>query len=158
VDEVKEIADIAKQLFLQDGYHVPMIFVKGTMGKVFFPLAHFGETADRRELDMLNAGTTLACKRNVGNLELIVFVCEAWMGTNINVLPSQDPNKTEVLQVNSLKVRTNTEAMQLFQIKRDPKGNVNGLRDLPLPENGTIEGRLLPAFLKGYQIVSPVHN
>jgi len=38
VDEVKEIADIAKQLMLESGYHEPMVFLKGTAGKVMVQL------------------------------------------------------------------------------------------------------------------------
>jgi hypothetical protein len=158
VDEVKNTIEIAKKLFLKDGYHVPLLLVKGTAGKIAIGLQEFGDTSDKRAQDMLNTGTWLACKHHVGDLELIVFICEAWMGTNVRVLPSQDPNRIEVLQVNSLDVRTNTEAMQAYQIKRDPKGNVNDLKALPFPKGGSVAGRLLPAFLKGYQIVSPVHN
>jgi len=158
VDEVKKIADIARKIFLHDGYHVPMVFVKGTQGKVFFQLMRFGKTAEERELDMLNAVTTLACKRNVGDLELIIHVCEGWMGTNITIRPAQDPNRMEVLLVNSLDVRTREEKLLSFAVKRDPNGNVLDLKELVLPDVVETKGRLLPAFQKGYQIISPVHN
>jgi len=157
MDEVKAIADLAKTIFLHDGYHVPVVYVKGTTGKTALGLK-LGDTSDAREMDMLNAGTFLACKHHVGDLELLIYVCEAWMGTNLNVLPSKDPNHIEVLLINSLDIRTNKEALQAFEIKRDPKGNVLDLQDLRLPESVETQGRLLPAFLKGYQIISPVHN
>jgi hypothetical protein len=158
VDEVKLIANLARKLFLLDGYHVPMVFVKGTKGKVFFQLIRFGETADERELDMLNAGTLIARKRNVGELELIIHVCEGWLGTNINILPSEDPRRTEVLLVNSLDARTQDEQLVTFTVSRDSRGNVIDLKERVLPEAVETKGRLLPAFLKGYQIVSPVKN
>jgi hypothetical protein len=158
VDEVKQIADLARKIFLHDGYHVPLVFVKGTQGKVFFQLIRFGETAHERELDMLNAGTALACKGNVGDLELIIHVCEGWMGTNMDILPSQDPKRIEVLLVDSLDVWTQEETLLSFEIKRAPNGNVLDLKELMLPDMVETKGRLLPAFLKGYQIVSPVHN
>lgn len=158
MDEVKAITDIAKRVFLEDGYHAPMVFVHGTNQKAAIQLAHFGATAGERELDMLNAGTWLACKHNVGELELIVFVNEAWIGRNFNVLPSQDPNRIEVLLINSLDARTKEENLLAFEVKRNPKGNVRALKDFPLPDEGSVKGKLLPAFQKGYQIVSPVHN
>jgi len=158
VDEVKEIADAAKKIFLQDGYHAPMVFVKGTNGKVFFELMSFGATAGERERSMLNAGTLIACKRNVGDLELIILVNEAWMGTNLGVMPSQDPKRIEALLVNSLDARTQEERLLIFEIKRDPKGNKLDLKEMVLPEVVETKGKLLPAFQKGYQIVSPVHN
>ena len=158
MDEVKQIADLARKIFLHDGYHVPMVFVKGTCGKVVLELKHFGATAQEREMDMLNAGTLVACKCNVGDLELIVHVSEGWMGTNIHILPSQDPKHIEVLMVNSLDARTQEERLLIFEVKRDPKGTVTDLREVDLPKSGEPKGKLLPAFQKGYQIISPVHN
>lgn len=158
MDEVSKIADIAKVLFLRDGYHMPMVFVKGEKDKAFIGLEQFGDTSDKRELDMLNCGTWFASKHNVGDLELIVFVCEAWIGTNINVPPSLDPKRIEVLVVNSLDARTQEEKLLNFEVKRDPKGTVLDLKELVLPETVVTRGRLLPAFQKGYQIISPVHN
>jgi len=158
VDEVKAITDIAKRVFLQDGYHAPTVFVKGTDKKAAIQLVRFGATAGERELDMLNAGTWLACTHNVGELELIVFVSEGWMGTNLEVLPSQDPKRIEVLLINSLDVRTQEEHMLPFEVKRDPKGTVLDLKELVLPETVAAKGILLPAFQKGYQVISPVHN
>jgi hypothetical protein len=158
VDEVQQIADLAKQIMLQDGYHSPIVFVKGTNGKVVIQLKSFGDTSDKRVRDMLNAGTMTACKSNVGELDLIVFVNEAWMGRNIDVRPSQDPKRIEVLIINSLDVRTQEERLLPFEVKRDPKGKVSDLKEMVLPEAVETKGRLLPAFQKGYQIISPVHN
>jgi hypothetical protein len=135
-----------------------MVFIKGTHGKVVLELKHFGATAQEREIDMLNAGTLIACKSNVGELELIVLVNEAWMGTNMDILPSQDPKRIEVLLVNSIDARTQEERLLIFEIKRDTHGNVVALTEKVLPAEGSPKGKLLPAFQKGYQIVSPVHN
>lgn len=158
MDEVKEIADVAKKIFLKDGYHAPMVFVKGTNGKVFFELVNFGETAGARERSMLNAGTLIACKRNVGDLELIILVNEAWMGMNLSLMPSQDPKRIEALLVTSLDARTQEERLLIFEIKRDPKGNILDLKEMVLPEAVETKGILLPAFQRGYQIVSPIYN
>jgi len=158
VDDVKAITDIAKRVFLKDGYHAPIIFAKGTTGKVAIQLANFGATASERELDMLNAGTWLACTQNVGELDLIVFVNEAWMSRNPEVLPSLDPKRIEVLLINSLDARTQEERLLSFDVIRDPNGHVRDLKRSDLPESGHPKGKLLPAFQKGYQIVSPVHN
>ena len=158
MDDVKAITDIAKRVFLEDGYHAPTVFVKGTANKAAIQLARFGATAGERELDMLNTGTWLASKHNVGELELIVFVSEAWMGTNLDVRPSRDPKRIEVLMITSLDTRTQEENMFPFEVKRDPKGKVIDLKEMALPEAVETKGRLLPAFQRGYQIVSPVHN
>jgi hypothetical protein len=158
VDEVKQIADFAKKLFIRDGFHAPTVFVKGTKGKVAVSLARFGETADERVRDMLNAGTLIACKSNVGELELLIFVSEAWLGTNMDVLPSLDPKHMEVLLINSLDARSQEEHLQTFEVTRNIRGNILDLEEVVLPKDGSPKGKLLPAFQKGYRIVSPVHN
>jgi hypothetical protein len=158
VDLVKAIAELARHIFLKDGYHLPTVFVKGTAGKVAIGLEHFGDTSDERVRVMLNAGTWAACKSNVGELELIILVNEAWMGTNINILPSVDPKHIEVLLVNSLDARTQDEQLMAFTVKRDSRGNVIALSEDVLPKDGSPKGKLLPAFQKGYQIISPVKN
>jgi len=158
VDEVKEIADFAKKLFLQDGYHAPIVVAKGTKSVQVVLLEQFGDTADERVKDMFYAGAMLAQKGNIGDLELMIFVCEGWIGTNMNVRPSQDPKRIEALLINSLDARTQEEKLLQFEIKRDPKGTVTDLRELIFPEKVEAKGWLLPAFQKGYQKVSPVHN
>jgi len=158
VDEVQKIADVAKSIFLRDGYHAPIVIAKGTKGGRAVLLEQFGDTADERVKDMFSAGALLAQKANIGELELIVLVNEAWMGRNINVLPSQDPKRIEVLLVNSLDARTQEERLLAFEVIRDPKDKVTDLKENTLPKEGSPKGKLLPAFQKGYQIVSPVHN
>jgi len=158
MDEVKEIVDIAKGLMLRDGYHVPMVFARGTKSKVAVALECFGNTATERAEDMLYAGAMVANKRNVGELELIVFVNEAWMGRNLDVIPSQDPKRIEVLVINSLDTRTQEEDLIAFEIVRNNHHTVVDLKQVILPGKVSAKGKLLPAFQKGYQLVSPVLN
>jgi len=158
VDEVKSITDIAKQLMLHDGYHAPIVFAKGTKSKVFTYLESFGNTALERAKDMLYAGAMVADKHNVGELELIVLVNEAWMSRNPDVLPSHDPKRIEVLLINSLDARTQEEQLIAFEIVRNNQEKDVDLKQIVLPEKVSTKGRLLPAFQKGYQLVSPVLN
>jgi len=158
VNELKEIIDIAKKLMLRDGYHAPMVFAKGTKCNVIVALEIFGNTAEERVEDMVNAGAMLADKRNVGELEQIVLVNEAWIGKNLDVMPSQDPNRIEVLTINSLDTSTQDENLTLFEVMRNPKGQVTDLKQVVLPENGSVKGKLLTAFQNGYLIEIPVLN
>jgi hypothetical protein len=158
VDEVQKIADFAKAIFLQDGYHAPIVIVKGTKGGRVILLEQFGATADERVKDMFSAGALLAQQGNIGELELIVLVNEAWMGTTLDVLPSQDPKRIEVLLVNSLDARTQEERLLAFEVMRDQANKVTDLKENILPKAGSPKGKLLPAFQKGYQFISPVHN
>jgi len=158
VDEVKEIIDIAKQLMLRDGYHAPIVFVKGTKCKAAVALECFGNTADERAKDMLYAGAMVADKHNVGELELIVFVNEAWMGKNVDVMPSLDPKRVEVLVINSLDARTQEEDLTVFEVVRNNQQTVVDLKQVVPLGKGSAQGRLLPAFQKGYEMMSPVLN
>jgi hypothetical protein len=158
VDEVHKIADFAKKLFMQDGYHAPIVIAKGTKSARVLLLEHFGDTADERARDMFYAGSFLAKQGNVGELELIIFVSEAWVGSTLDVLPSLDPKRIEVLLINSLDARTKEERLIPFDFKRDPQGKVLDVKEFVLPEAVETKGWLLPAFLNGYRIVSPVHN
>ncbi len=159
MDDVKSIIDIAKEVFLRDGYHNPMVFVKGTDGKVAVEVKNFGEDSYQRELAMLNMGTFVACKRHVGELDLVVIVTEAWMSTDLTMLPSQSPKRIEVLMINILDVVSQEEKMATFKIIRDKLGKAFELRPYDKSSDFfTVKGHLLPAFVKGYRAISPVHN
>jgi hypothetical protein len=160
MDEVKEIiAEIiakAKQLMLRDGYHAPMVFAKGTNGKVAVVLESFGNTAEERAKDMMYAGAMVADRHNVGELELVVLVNEAWMSKN--VMPSQDPNRIEVLTISSLDTSTQEQYVTMFEVVRNPRGQIIDLKQGQHLESTRAKGVLLTAFQEGYQIVSPVLN
>lgn len=159
MDEIlKEIIDTAKQVMLRDAYHSPLLFVRGKTKNVFTSLPNFGDTNDERVWKMLNAGTQVACKSNVGELDTMILVTEAWMSTNLTVQPSKDPKRIEVLLINSLDARTGEEEIRMFEIIRDRQQKVIDLKDCPLPGGVSAKGSLLPAFQKGYQLISPVKN
>jgi hypothetical protein len=158
VEIVEQIIQLAKELVLATGCHEPILFIKGSKGNIAMAFKEFGDTADKRVRQMLNAGTRLAYKHHVGELEALVFVDEAWMGTNITIQPSKDPNRVEVLLINTLDAATQEESVIMFKMVRNQQGKIIDLKQNALPENGSVEGKLLPAFQKGYQIVRPTTN
>jgi len=158
MDEVKEIIDTAKRLMLRDGYHAPIVFAKGTKRRAVVALECFGNTADERAKDMLCAGAMVADKYNVGELELIVFVNEAWIGTNVNVMPSLDPKRVEVLVIHTLDARTQEEDLIAFEVVRNNQHTVVDLKQYVSLGKGSAKGELMRAFQKGYEMMSPVLN
>jgi len=159
VDEVKKIIDIAKEVFLQDGYHAPMVFVKGDKGKVVVEIKNFGNDSYQRELTMLNLGTHVACEQNVGDLDLVVIVSEAWANRTMQMLPSRDPKRIEILSINFLNVGSQEEKAAVFKVIRDRWGKAIELR--PYDESTDffeVKGHILPAFVRRYKVISPVHN
>jgi hypothetical protein len=162
VQDVEEIVQLVKKLTLEAGSCQPTVFVNGSQQKVAIGMKNFGETSDARARDMLNAGTFTAYKHSVGELESLVFVSEAWM-SEVNekgelVQPSRDPKRIETLIINCLDVATQDETVRMFEMVRNPKGELTDLNQMSLPEGGRVKGMLLPAFLKGYQLVRPVTN
>lgn len=160
--DVEEIVQFVKKTTLELGKCYPTVFVKGSQGKVAIGLEEFGETSDVREMHMLNAGTFTAHKHSVGELELLVFAGEAWMsmvkGKENFIQPSLDPNHIEALLINSLDMATQDETLIAFEVVKDRKGKITDLKQMSLPDGGSVKGRLLPAFQKGYQIIRPITN
>src|SRR5437016_2080198 len=99
-----------------------MIFIKGSQGKVFFDLKSFGDTSDQRQRTMLNMGTHLAYQHNVGELEKLILVNEAWMSKADKngefIRPALDPKRIEVVLVNYLDVPTQEETIIMFEMVR----------------------------------------
>lgn len=155
---VEQIIQLAKKLILEMGYHEPILFIKGTKTNIVLNFKEFGDTSDARARNMLNAGANLAYKDSVGELEALVFVDEAWMGTNIDIQPSKDPNRIEVLLINTLDAATQEEGLIMFEMVRNKQGKIIDLKQNSLPDKGSVKGMLLPAFQKGYQLIRPKTN
>jgi len=159
MEDVTKIIDLAKEAFLRDGFHKPTVFIKGTNRSVAIEVKNFGDDSSQRELDMLNMGTFVACKSNVGELDIVVIVTEAWMSTDLTMLPSQNPKRIEVLMINFLDMGTQEEKATTFRIIRDKWGKAIELRPINKSQNFyEVEGILLPAFVRGYRAISPVRN
>jgi len=158
MEDVEKIINFAKEVFLRNSFHNPMVFVKGANGKVAVELKNFGDNSYQRELSMLNTGTFVACKRNVGELDIVVLVTEAWMSTNLTMLPSRNPKRIEVLMINYLDVSTQKEKSTVFRVIRNKLGKAIELRSYMSSDSYEVKGYLLPAFVKGYRVISPAHN
>jgi hypothetical protein len=156
------IIQFVTKVALECGGFEPTVFVQGSHGKVAIELKQFGETADIRESNMLNAGAFTAHKHSVGELEKLIFASEAWMSMADKkgecIQPSKDPKRIETLIINSLDASTQEETMICFEMVRDPKGKLTNLKQTSLSETVSVKGILLPAFQKGYRMIRPVTN
>jgi len=162
VEIVDEIVQLAKKLILEMGYHEPILFIRGTKKNLVVNFKEFGGTSDQRARRMLNTGANLAYKDNVGELESLVFVTEAWMGRASKkgeyIQPSLDPKRVEVLLINTLDTYSQEEQIICFEMVRNKEGKIIDLKQNTLPEGGSVEGILLPAFQKGYKAIRPTTN
>ena len=148
-----EILTTVKKTVLHFGGFKPSLFVRGTKAKVYLSVP-FGETNDQRIDIMIRAGIQRAKESQVGDVEQVVYVTEAWVSPARDkyVQPSQDPDRMEVLIFNSLDGRTGAQTLEMYACVRNWKQEVTGLRPVPQPDGGAVEGRLLASFMAGFTL------
>ncbi|MFC1959365.1 hypothetical protein ACFLYO_01525 [Chloroflexota bacterium] len=147
----------AKELALLMGHHVPTLLVAGSEQNIG---GHFDEMppthADRVQL-MHAAGQTFGEQDALGSLQQVIFITEAWLSVvsdeNHIELPSQDPDRKEVLCISSLNVQQRQHDLTLFEMIRDEQGNLVDLQDFQVgdPQMQKTDSPLLSAFVAGYK-------
>jgi hypothetical protein len=145
----------AKAVMRRFGEHAPTVFVIGTKQKVCIQIP-FGDTHIQRVNILAQAGVKLAKTRDIGDIEAVFFVSEAWMSPPRTpmVMPSEDPNRLEVLMLNGLEVGTDQQTLEAYACKRDKDHAVIDLKPVVMPKEATeVSGPLLPAFVAGYRLV-----
>jgi hypothetical protein len=130
-----------------------MLFVDGTKRRIYMPLP-YGETSDERVSIMTQAGIQLAKLNDIGEVERVIFVSEAWVSPARQpyIQPSQDPSRQEVLLFNLLDAKTNREELEIYACVRNGHRDIIDLKLVSQPEGGTVGGRLLPSFMAGFRL------
>jgi hypothetical protein len=131
----------------------PMLFVDGTKRRIYMPLP-FGQTTDDRAAIMTQVGIQLAKAGDIGDVERVIFVSEAWVSPAraSYIQPSQDPDRQEVLLFNLLDATTNTEELEIYACVRNGRKDIIDLKLVPQPVGGTVGGRLLPSFMAWFRL------
>ena len=89
----------------------------------------------------------------LGRLLNVIFITEAWLGTRMDVPPSEDPRRIEVLTLSHYAVRERRLELVSYEMIRDGEGKLIDLvlswdtRQEPKvqPQSGLIDG-----FMEGY--------
>ena len=148
--DMEKIVQVAKWIALKQGYHAPMLFLDGTIAKAPMILEQFPNEHEDKIKYLYVTGKHFSKKHEIGTLNKVFFIMEAWMGTNLAIRPSRDPKRIEVLLIACLDILKNEQTVASLEYVRDRKGNLTELRDFSLPEGVTAESPLLPAFVAGY--------
>ena len=155
----REVAWLATQSALEHGGHVPTLIVEGSMRHVIGHLADLPETHEGRVQRLFSIGVSLGRIRAVGKLEQVFFISEGWLsmgeeGRPPRMLPSQDPDRKEVLFVFHCAVERQQTGLVLFEMVRDSGGHLVELREARLPgeAEGRVESPLLDAFVDGFRL------
>lgn len=156
---LEQIISNAKEIMLRDGNHVPMLIVEGRKSLVAGPIPDLPETHKERVELMRSLGQASAKSGRVDHLQQVFMVSEGWMSVAsedqpVEIRPSQDPNKKEVLIISAIRMKERKKQMKVFEILRDSNEQVVDLQEF-LPDekkkDKSVEIPLLDAFVQGFQ-------
>src|SRR5918999_1675876 len=118
-----EIITTAKNDMYRHGGILPTLYVCGTRQTVSFPMPQAENPVGRAE-QMIHTAIQLAQSGTVGDIELVVFVSDAWASPAREpfIIPSKDPNRCECLLVSALDGQTKEQNLLLFACIRAPNG------------------------------------
>lgn len=158
--EFEFVTKIARENLLDLGFHPPTIIVLGSRGATVAQFETISDTHQERMHTMFAVGRDIAQRVDLGKLEKVYMISEAWMSKRkpddtIEQSPSKDPNRQEVLIISNIELQNGQKHhMALFEIIRDVNQRVCETREVEVPvQPGSekIESPLLYAFVAGYQ-------
>lgn len=155
--DITQIIQHAKDTILAHGEHTPALYVLRTDARGdsdHIPLAHFSDSdsLERRKY-LFTVGMGYGQAHPHSEVCQVVFICEMWLSSNPGVMPSADPQRTEILSVQVLDAdksrRSLKQSLYAIEMLRSGDGTLVDL----LPHSQPIEdGRnyLPEAFLAGF--------
>ena len=155
----EEVVSNAKEVMFQEGRHVPVVIMDATNNILVSHIPHMPPTHGERVDLMQFLGQVAARSGKVDRLEQVFMISEGWMRetndqSQLDLPPSQDPKRIEVLIISGIEIKKHKKRLKLFEIVRDADEKVIGLEELlPIVEKQkeTVEIPLLEAFVRGFQ-------
>lgn len=155
----EDVVRIAKETTLRDGQHIPMVIAQGSAGGVITYFPELPESHEDKARLMFATGVAFARSQQVGVLQDVFFISEAWTAVlgkdeEVQVRPSQDPNRIEVLIIFHHKVEGEQTEMTMFEMVRDREDQLVELKLFEHPrfdKGGHAESPLVDAFLDGFR-------
>ena len=157
---LEEIVSNAKEIALRDGSHVPVLVVEGSQNLVVGQIPDLPGTHSERVELMRFLGQAAAKSGRLGQLQQVFMVSEGWMSMAskdklAETIPSQDPDRKEVLIISGMQMKGRNKQLKVFEIMRDRDEQVVSLEEF-LPEEKkkeeSVEIPLLDAFIEGFQL------
>jgi hypothetical protein len=153
-----EVTRRAREVAETLGNHTPTVIAQGRGEAVMGQLQHLGETHQERCQQMFISGYILGNSGELKALEQVFLICEAWLsqvepGSEMDVLPSQDPKRIEVLIISSFMVNTQMAQVVILEMVREADALVE-LRELSAPAVNplaSVDSPLLTAFIEGFR-------
>jgi hypothetical protein len=152
------ITERAKEIILEEGEFPPVLFVEWDGNKVIglgVPQLEDDVTSRQRALMLFLAGRHFAQKfwknHKKHKVTSVYQVNEGWAAPPGPLRPSENPNRTEVLQIVKIDPATKKQYLRAFEMLRDRGGKLTDLLDKTGEDWELWEtyGPGLPAFLAG---------
>jgi hypothetical protein len=152
--DLDTLAEQAREVLLRDGYHAAMLFVETSLQTLAIQISEIAETHEERLAQMFLAGFKLSRVAEIGILQQVFFITEAWLSiveeNKPYIQPSKDPKRKEVLMITQMDVPENKIATRTLEMKRDKKGKLVQIIKRPPLEGESAESPLLTAFVIGF--------
>jgi len=152
-----DVAALAKEVMLRDGRHVPTLIVQGRAERLILQLPDLPSLPEAKHQLMFLAGVYVAQEFALGPLRQVFFISEAWLslarnGQPLDVRPSEDLERKEVLVIAALYPQTGQQELVLQEIIRHGQDQPVSLAAVRL-EDADIrpDSPLLRAFVEGHQ-------
>lgn len=156
---LEDVAQFAKAVALQDGYHRPTLIAEGERQAIVTQIESIAPTHEGRAQQMFTLGAVLAESGELGVLQQVFFITEAWMSVATtdeppHVPPSQDPQRREILVVSRLTIQPPQTEIVVYEMKRDSANTLIHLEEMEKNTTGepeaVAESPLLEAFAIGF--------
>ncbi len=151
-----EIIEMAEEVILSEGQHMPTVIVCGSKKTVMLRLTDLPDTHAGRARTMFSAGRSIAREGVAGKLRQVYFISEGWMsagekGKMPDRAPSQDPKRVEVLLISGLNLETTQVDIVVHEMVRNSEGTLVELKALDITNGERAGSPLLRAFAQGFQ-------
>ena len=153
------VVQTATAVLLRDGYHVPTLIAEGERQSIVTQLKPLAATSEGRAQQLYALGAILAETGELGVLQQVFFITEAWLSLATSehpphFPPSEDPQRTEILVVSRMGMQPPQTEVVIFEMQRNKQGTLVSLESLdkqiPPEQPGSAESPLLIAFAIGF--------
>lgn len=152
---------LVKEAALELGGFPPTLIVEGNQKPIMTQFPEMPDTHEERARMMYFLGRSLAQDGRAGRLKEVWFISEAWMsmakkGEGIQVPPSQDPNRIEVLSIMVTEVTEDRLINKgvLLEMIRDTRGRLANIQEVEIfadRRGKELKSPLLMAFFEGFR-------
>ena len=151
---LESVARNARANLLRRGNHPPTLIAEGDRKTIGTQIEALAPTHPDRAQQLFVLGLALAQSGEVGVLQQVFFIAEAWMSAEDpqKIRPAQDPQRKEVMLVSRHVIRPPRDETIIYTMRRDAKGKLTSVIRFPddNPEKSEAHSPLLEAFVIGF--------